>query len=275
MRKAILAILLAAPAMMAQAQTAGGGISADMLKNIKAAQPQNTTAMRNALANTSIAQLATVANNPMNSDRYFSNKVESKGITDQQSSGRCWLFTGLNVMRAKMIKKYNLGSFQFSQSYCFFYDQLEKSNLFLQAVIDNASKPMSDKTVEWLFKNPLSDGGTFCGVQDVVMKYGLVPAEVMPESYAANNTSRMSQLIALKLREYGLKLRDMAAKGSKKDALKKKRRRCSPRSTTCSPSASANRQRSSPGHVRTLTANRWKRRSSPRSRSIRLTSVPT
>ena len=171
MRKAILAILLAAPAMMAQAQTAGGGISADMLKNIKAAQPQNTTAMRNALANTSIAQLATVANNPMNSDRYFSNKVESKGITDQQSSGRCWLFTGLNVMRAKMIKKYNLGSFQFSQSYCFFYDQLEKSNLFLQAVIDNASKPMSDKTVEWLFKNPLSDGGTFCGVQDVVMKY--------------------------------------------------------------------------------------------------------
>lgn len=223
MRKAILAILLAAPAMMAQAQTAGGGISADMLKNIKAAQPQNTTAMRNALANTSIAQLATVANNPMNTDRYFSNKVESKGITDQQSSGRCWLFTGLNVMRAKMIKKYNLDSFQFSQSYCFFYDQLEKSNLFLQAVIDNASKPMSDKTVEWLFKNPLSDGGTFCGVQDVVMKYGLVPAEVMPESYAANNTSRMSQLIALKLREYGLKLRDMAAKGSKKDALKKEK----------------------------------------------------
>ena len=82
---------------------------------------------------------------------------------------------------------------------------------------------MSDKTVEWLFKNPLSDGGTFCGVQDVVMKYGLVPAEVMPESYAANNTSRMSQLIALKLREYGLKLRDMAAKGSKKDALKKEK----------------------------------------------------
>ena len=43
MRKAILATPPAAPAMMAQAQTAGGGISADMLKNIKAAQPQNTT----------------------------------------------------------------------------------------------------------------------------------------------------------------------------------------------------------------------------------------
>lgn len=78
--------------------------------------------------------------------------MPGKGITDQKSSGRCWLFTGLNVMRAKMIQQQGLGSFQFSQSYNFFYDQLEKSNLFLQAVIDNASKPMDDKLVEWLFK---------------------------------------------------------------------------------------------------------------------------
>lgn len=55
-------------------------------------------------------------------------------------------------MRAKMIKQQGLGDFQFSQSYCFFYDQLEKSNLFLQAVIDNAHKPMSDQLVDWLFK---------------------------------------------------------------------------------------------------------------------------
>ena len=216
-------LLLVAPAAMAQ--TNNGGISAEMLNKIKAQQTQTVAdrALSNALAGSSINALATNADNPANYDTYFSHKVPSKGITDQKSSGRCWLFTGMNVMRAKMIKKYGLGEFQFSQAYNFFYDQLEKSNLFLQAVLDNAKKPMDDKVVEWLFKHPLSDGGTFCGVQDAVMKYGLVPAEVMPERYNANNTSKMSAIITLKLREYGLELRKAVADGVKQNAIESRK----------------------------------------------------
>lgn len=80
---------------------------------------------------------------------------------------------------------------------------------------------MDDKMVEWLFRNPLSDGGTFTGVADIVSKYGLVPKEVMPETNSSENTSRMAGLIAEKLREYGLQLRDRAAKGAKQPALEK------------------------------------------------------
>lgn len=219
-------LLFATPFLMMEAQTTNdGGISADMLRTIRQAQPsaQTTTALRNALAGTSINQLATRADNPDASNTYFSNEVPSKGITDQKSSGRCWLFTGLNVMRSRMIKEHNMGEFQFSQSYCFFYDQLEKANLFLQAMIDNAKKPMSDPTVQWLFKNPLSDGGTFCGVIDAVGKYGLVPSDIMPESYNANNTSKMANIISLKLREYGLSLRKAVADGEKSASLKAKK----------------------------------------------------
>ncbi len=225
MKRLLLSLLLAAPAALLPAQTAEGGITADMLRQIRQANPSTATtrALRNALAATSINQLATTADNPDATDTYFSNEVPSKGITDQKSSGRCWLFTGLNVMRAQMIKQYGLGAFEFSQSYCFFYDQLEKSNLFLQAMIDNGKKPADDKTVEWLFKNPLSDGGTFCGVMDVVTKYGLVPSEVMPESFNANNTSRMASILSLKLREYGLTLRKAVAAGEKKNALQKRK----------------------------------------------------
>lgn len=224
--KHLLAIaLLAASATSANAQTTvgKGGITPEMLTQMHQAYPTTPAdrALRNALAGTSINQLATNANNADATDTHFSNEVPSRGITDQKSSGRCWLFTGLNVMRAKMIKQYGLGDFQFSQSYNFFYDQLEKSNLFLQAVIDNAKKPMNDQLVDWLFKNPLSDGGTFCGVIDVVSKYGVVPAEVMPESFTANNTSRMASILSLKLREYGLTLRKMAAQGKKSAELQK------------------------------------------------------
>lgn len=212
--------------MTAQTVNAGkGGITTEMLQQMRKSHPTTASdrALRNALAGTSINQLATSANNPDATDTHFSNEVPSRGITDQKSSGRCWLFTGLNVMRAKVIKERGLGDFQFSQSYNFFYDQLEKSNLFLQAVIDNAKKPMSDQLVDWLFKNPLSDGGTFCGVIDVVSKYGLVPAEAMPESYNANNTSRMASILSLKLREYGLTLRKMAAQGKKTADLEKQK----------------------------------------------------
>lgn len=222
----LLALLLLAPATPVRAQQAGkGGITAEMLQKMSEANRQNPAdrALRNALAGTSINTLATTANNQTTTDTYFSNTVPSKGITDQKSSGRCWLFTGMNVMRAQMIKQYNLGDFRFSQSYNFFYDQLEKANLFLQATIDNARKPMDDKLVEWLFKNPLSDGGTFCGVIDCVSKYGLVPAEIMQESYNANNTSRMADILSLKLREYGLELRKAVADGQKPAQVQKRK----------------------------------------------------
>ena len=165
-------------------------------------------AIRNALAGTSIGVLAVNSENAAMIDTHFSDKVLTKGITDQKSSGRCWLFTGLNVLRAKMIDRYDLPSFEFSQNYLFFYDQLEKANLFLQGVIDTRELPFDDRKVDWLFSNPLSDGGQFTGVSNLIMKYGVMPSEAMPETFSSNNTSQMAMLLKLKLREDGLRLRD-------------------------------------------------------------------
>ena len=138
MKRVLLMALSAIPTLL----FAQGGITSAMLRQFKAdnAPTANTKVLRNALAQNNINDLALVADNPDANDTYFSHEVKSKGITNQRSSGRCWLFTGLNVMRADAINRFQMGSFQFSQSYNFFYDQLEKSNLFLQAVIDNAKQ---------------------------------------------------------------------------------------------------------------------------------------
>lgn len=191
-----------------------GGINAEMMQQIKKSYGGSASdkAMRNIMVNQSPAKLAMNYENATKFDSHFSNRVVSKAVTDQKSSGRCWMFTGLNVLRNKAIREHNLpAEFQFSQAYLFFYDQLEKSNLFLQAIIDTYKKPMDDQEVQWLFKNPIGDGGQFTGVANLIDKYGLVPADVMPETYNTNNTSSISNLMALKLREYGLELRDMAA----------------------------------------------------------------
>lgn len=227
MTAALAAFFMSFP-VAAQQQNAGapdGGISAEMLEVISRGYDGDADdkAIRNALAGTSIATLAVNADNAAMIDTHFSDRVRTKGITDQESSGRCWLFTGLNVLRAKMIDKYGLPGMEFSQNYLFFYDQLEKANLFLQGVIDTRELPFDDRKVDWLFSHPLSDGGQFTGVSNLIVKYGLVPAEAMPETFQSNNTSQMAMLLKLKLREDGLELRkayedglDVLEKRSKK-----------------------------------------------------------
>ncbi len=211
-KTAIFAFLAISAAVYAQQpQTKDGGISPEMLMQIKAAYKGTPAdrAIRNAIAANDIERLAVNADNKNNFDTHFSHKVPSKGITDQKKSGRCWLFTGLNVLRAQAMREHDLDKLEFSQNYNFFWDQLEKSNLFLQSVIDTADKPMDDKNVDWLFSNPLSDGGQFTGISDIITRYGVVPAEVMSETNSSNSTSQMRTLLRLKLREDGLRLRDM------------------------------------------------------------------
>ena len=208
---ATLALVL----LCAGAAAQNGGISPEMLSQISKGWKGDAAdkALRNTIGQTPINTLAINAENAAMIGTDFSDRVATRGITDQKQSGRCWLFTGLNVLRAAAIKKYDLGDFQFSQNYCFFWDQLEKANLFLQAVIDTRTQDMDSREVDWLFSNPIGDGGTFTGVANLVTKYGLVPAEVMPETAVSNSTSQMAGHLKTLLRQDGLMLRDMWEQG--------------------------------------------------------------
>ena len=191
-----------------------GGINAETLAEISKgyAGTPGEKAIRNALNTTPINTLAMNSENPP-MDKHFSDVVATKGRTNQKSSGRCWLFTGLNVLRAKAIAEHDLGAFTFSQNYVFFYDQLEKANLFLQGIIDTRDLPDDDREVDWFFSHPIGDGGQFTGVSNLITKYGVVPSEVMPETFCAENTAQMRTQISNKLREDGLRLRQAYAKG--------------------------------------------------------------
>ena len=204
------------------AQTTNGGITEQMLSKIEKAgtsMPQSK-ALFNAVAANNIDELAKNFDNGGEIDTYFSIETPKQTIHDQKSSGRCWMFSGLNVLRSNFARRHNdTLRVEYSHAYLFFYDQLEKANLMLQGTIDNASKPIDDQRVQFFFHHPINDGGTFCGVSDLAEKYGLVPMSVMPETYSANNTSRMAKLISSKLREFGLELRQMVADGKSKSQI--------------------------------------------------------
>lgn len=205
---------------------AQGGISAEMLKKIQTSQNggNNSKALANAIANVPIDDLAKTSVGKAPIDNHFSIETPKQNIHDQRSSGRCWMFSGFNVLRADFARSHGDSiTVEYSQAFLFFWDQLEKANLMLQAVLDKADKSIEDPEVQFFFKNPLNDGGTFCGVADLATKYGLVPMSAQPETFSSDNTSRMSRLISSKLREYGLELRRMANDGKGKKAIENRK----------------------------------------------------
>lgn len=180
-----------------------------------------TKAIQNVLtSNANIA--ANALNNSLQGkiDHYFKYRVNVKGITDQKSSGRCWMFTSMNVLRPSIIEKYNLSEFDFSHNYLYFWDIFEKSNLFLENIIVTSKDPFDDRAVEYLFKSPVSDGGVWNLYYNLGQKYGVVPQEVMPETAHSNNTRQMINLVNEKLRLGGYNLREQAASGKKIQELR-------------------------------------------------------
>ena len=223
MRKnTIIAALALTIALQADAQTQGS-ITPEMLAKIQ--KEQKLTAADNALANAiaanAIDDLAKNRKAAHQLDTHFSIETPEQSITNQKSSGRCWMFSGMNVLRADFARRTDSLRVDFSQAYLFFYDQLEKANLFLQGVVNTAKKPIDDPQVQFYFKSPINDGGTFCGVADLTEKYGLVPKQVMPESFSSDNTSKMASLLKSRLREDGLTLRKMVAEGKKNADIEK------------------------------------------------------
>lgn len=141
-------------------------------------------------------------------DTICTYRVRTAGITDQMKSGRCWYFSTMNILRAEVIQKYGLEDFQFSQTYGQFWDVLEKSNRFLENVIENRKRPMDSRMNEWLFKKPIGDGGNFQNAAHVIAKYGVVPLEVMPERHSSTDNFRLMTVVRTILRKYGLMLRE-------------------------------------------------------------------
>lgn len=162
------------------------------------------------------ADLADAAYSPVDGaklENVFSIDLHCSKATNQQASGRCWLFASMNVMREIIIKKCNMKNFELSGNYFAFWDKFEKINYCLESVIDTADKKQDDRTVHWVLQNGIGDGGQWDMMVSIVKKYGIVPKSVMPETYQSCHTRTIMQKINSKLRKNALELRALIAAG--------------------------------------------------------------
>ena len=151
-------------------------------------------------------------------DRVFSIDIDTGKVADQKRSGRCWMFAALNTMRHSMREKLHMkDDFELSQNYTFFWDKLEKSNYFLENVLQTAELPTSDRKVAWLMQTPQQDGGQWDMLVALIQKYGVVPQTVMPETFNSSNSTEINKQLNLKLRKDAVELRELVA-ANKSDA---------------------------------------------------------
>ena len=156
-------------------------------------------------------------------DHTYSDVISSemKQVTNQKSSGRCWGFAALNLMRIELAKKYNLNNFEFSQSYFMFFDKLEKANYFLESILSTLDEESDSRLMAWLVSSPIQDGGQWDMFVNLMEKYGIVPQSVMPESFHSSNSRSMNQLITRQLRKFASILRAKNKEGVSSSDLRK------------------------------------------------------
>lgn len=157
-------------------------------------------------------------------DRHqFSLSLEQGSITNQKQSGRCWMFAAMNVMRFAIIKKLDLEDLELSQNYTLFYDKLEKSNYFLENILETLDEPTEGRLIAHLLADPLGDGGQWDMICNLVEKYGVVPKDAMPETFSSSATNAMATYMTRKLREFACRLRTAYQGGKTIDELRKEK----------------------------------------------------
>jgi bleomycin hydrolase len=146
-------------------------------------------------------------------DHSLSTLLDDWKVTNQQHSGRCWLFAGLNLLRVGAMKKMGLKDFEFSQNYAMFWDKIERANYFLEAVTETAGREIDDRTVAYLLDSVAGDGGQWNMFVAIVSKHGLVPQESMPETQSSSNTGRMNSVLRNILRQGAKSVREAMSQG--------------------------------------------------------------
>jgi bleomycin hydrolase len=148
-----------------------------------------------------------------NTDHSLSTLLDDWKVTNQERSGRCWLFAGLNLLRVGAMRKMGLKDFEFSQNYVMFWDKIERANYFLEAIIETADRDIDDRTVAYLLQSVADDGGQWNMFVAIVSKHGLVPKAFMPETQSSSDTGRMNSVLRSLLRQGVKAVREAAADG--------------------------------------------------------------
>ena len=171
--------------------------------------------VRNALVKNDIGTISRNFDAERNNPNIFSIDLKTMPVTNQYQSGRCWIFSSMNVLRELIAKKYNMAEFELSQNYIAFYDKLEKANWFMECTLQEIDSPVGSDTMRFLLEWAVGDGGQWNMLVSLVKKYGIAPKSAMPDTYQGSHTAKMNAILNRRLRKFAVDSRKLAQAGKK------------------------------------------------------------
>lgn len=182
--------------------------------SLKFNKSQKNILARNTLNNIELSESIISRPNLSRDNEVFSDAIDIKvDVSNQHFSGRCWIFSLLNLIRLKMIEKYHLEeTFELSHIYVAFWHYFETSNYFLRNILETRHLKHDDRLIHIFLKEPTSDGGHWPMLVNLVEKYGLLPKDYMKESHHSNNTHEMDKFLNNVLRYYAYQIRSLPPK---------------------------------------------------------------
>ncbi len=195
-------------------------VTADQLAAMRETYLADTKArvVRNALTKNDLSSVSRVFDAEAANPNLFSIDLKTMPVTNQQASGRCWIFSAMNVLREKIAANYEIKEFELSQNYIAFYDKLEKANWFMECVLAEADAPLNSENNRFLLETAVGDGGQWNMLVSLVKKYGICPKTAMPETYQSSHTRTMNGILNRRLRRFAADIRKVSTE--ERSALK-------------------------------------------------------
>ena len=172
--------------------------------------PQNVL-MADILGTMSLDSLALKNSATLENNWDYNVKLkETPKPVDQERTGTCYVQAYLNCLRYKLLSKFKLeDKFELSTPYLFFYDKIERANLFLENMWKMRDKDFQDHSVR-IFTDPsnhlLLDGGEFSFASSLAAKYGILPKNVYAGGYNSKTSCYMNDTLIFVLNHMALEI---------------------------------------------------------------------
>lgn len=160
-------------------------------------QNKNNKIIENAIKNVGIKKFCLNNDVIKGTGDFFNIELPKSKIYNQENSGRCWLFAGINLIKNDVAKNLNVNEsdFALSANYISFLDKLEKSNTVYNRIIENPNFDFAEEMKHEYLQFGVFEGGYFEYFREIVNKFGLVPENVMPEVMCSRNSQGLMDLL--------------------------------------------------------------------------------
>lgn len=171
---------------------------------------------KNGLEDTMLNRNIIIENQPV-----FNIELPESSRYDQKDSYKCWIYAGFNMIKYNMTQNLNIDvkDLKLSSNYISFFDRLEKANYLYNEIVELDNVDFEYLEMKKILETAGEETGYWEFFKSLVLKYGLLPYEYMPDTKESINVDRITTIYTEKVLKDIIKLIDLKEKNVSKQEL--------------------------------------------------------